>query len=183
MKKFIFFLSALSIICLGGAIDPVYYMHFKDGIALIHQDGSFDYGVDSFGVVTYNADGKVRNASGKKISYNEDGSVKRIGRAKISYYEDGRLKQAGGKTLFYDNEGRVTRIGSSRIVYNKDGTVKSVSHGLAALKKSFEPILCFEVKGKLVVYINKLNEVAFGVVAGGSVFFNKDGKIKSVFYP
>ncbi len=180
MKKFILLLLALSIICVGEIIDPVYYLRYEDGIALVHQDGSFDYGIDTFGRIFYNPNGTVNNASGKKISYNKDGSVKRIGSSKISYYEDGRLKRAGGSNLFYDKKGRVTRIGNSRITYNADGTIKNASHGLAGLKKDFEPIFSFEIKDKLVVYVNCTGETAFGIVSGGSVFFNKDGIIKSV---
>ncbi len=180
MKKIILFLLAISITCVGTVRNPVYYMKYDDGIALIHQDGSFDYGIDTFGKISYNDNGTVNNASGKKISYNEDGTVKQIGRSKISYYADGRLKQAGSSTINYDKEGRVTRIGSSRVTYNADGTVKNVNHGLAGIKKSFEPILSFEIKGKVVIYINKASEIAFGVVTGGKVSFNKDGRIKSV---
>ncbi len=180
MKKIILFLLTISIVCAGEIIDPVYYLRYENGIGLVHQDGSFDYGVDTFGGIFYNPDGSVKNASGKKISYNENGSVKRIGSAKITYYNDGRLKNAGGSTLFYNKDGKVTRIGSSRITYNSDGKVKNASHGLAGLKKSFDPILAYEIKDKLVVYINKAGETAFGIVSGGSVFYNKEGRIKSV---
>jgi|GEM_PF-3581177 len=180
MKKLLFLILLLSTFCFGAVFEPVYFVRVNDGFALIRQDGTFDFGVYSFGGVFYNSDGNVKTASGKKITYNNDGSVKRVGKTKVSYDKSGRIKQLGGKSLFYDNDGRLTRIGSSKITYGNNGKVNRVSDGFALVRDSFKPVLCFEIKGKLVVYINKDNEVAYGIVSGGNVFYNKDGRIKSV---